>query len=165
MDWFNNREFNFTEEGRKILRNKMLSKKNPMYKIWNTSSKEEKQKWIKKMVIASAKRPTQPEKIMMDIIEKFSLPYKYTGAGTFWITNINPDFVNINGQKTLIEVFGDYWHNRKDTKEFDMKKGIILKKWGWNRIIVWEDELLNSSPLDIVNKIKYEEVRNYAIRE
>lgn len=36
---------------------------------------------------------TKPEKIFEDICSKHNLPFRYTGDASFWIENINPDFV------------------------------------------------------------------------
>lgn len=51
------------------------------------------------------------------------------------------NFVNINGEKICIEIFGDYWHNLPKEKINDENKLKILQKYGWERIIIWEHEL------------------------
>ncbi len=86
---------------------------------------------------------TKPEMKFMRIIRKHNLPYKYTGNGSFWIENINPDFVQTNGKKICIEIWGDYWHNLPKEIKKDEKKLEILQKYGWHRIVIWEHELLN----------------------
>jgi G:T-mismatch repair DNA endonuclease (very short patch repair protein) len=90
---------------------------------------------------------TKPERIFEDICKKQGLPFKYTGNGTFWIHNINPDFVECNGKKIAVEVFGDYWHSpllnyrlREDRTLSYRKK--LLKKYGWKLIVFWETDLL-----------------------
>lgn len=104
-------------------------------------------------------RPTSPEKQFMSLIEKYSLPYKYVGDGKFWIEGINPDFINCDGEKIAVEIFGDYWHDSKKIKglrwsrtEEGRKK--ILAKYGWKCIIIWEKELKNLSDKEILNKIQ-----------
>ena len=109
-----------SETKKRLWKNPLFAEK--MFKIWG-------------------RRPTNPEKQFMNIIGKYNLPYKYTGDGTFWIRGINPDFVNCNGEKICVEVFGDYWHNRKDNKERDVHNLKVLKKYGWKRIVIWEHEL------------------------
>ena len=64
----------------------------------------------------------------------------------FWIENINPDFVESNGRKIAIEVFGDYYHNpllKKGLKWSRTQPGReeIFKKYGWKSLILWEHEI------------------------
>jgi G:T-mismatch repair DNA endonuclease (very short patch repair protein) len=156
MEWnhrigYEIRPFNLTKKGRKILE-KIWSKNG--YKLWFKKTKEEKTQWNKKMRSFQAIRPTKPEKILKDIIDRNKLEYKYTGDGKFWIANINPDFINCNGKKIVLEVFGDYWHNLDKVKIRDEKKLITFKKYGWNRIVLWEKEIYNLSEQEIVNKIE-----------
>lgn len=100
---------------------------------------------------------TYPEILLMMIIDKYRLPYKYVGDGSFWIENINPDFVNTNNEKIIIEVFGDYWHNRPEEIKKDSEKGKLLEEYGWKRIILWERDLNESSFEDVVGFIKKSE--------
>jgi len=89
------------------------------------------------------KYPNKPELKFIQICNQFNLPFKYVGDGKFWIEGINPDFVNCNGQKICVEIWGDYWHNRPDERLKDIKKLEILNKYGWKRIEIWEHELDN----------------------
>lgn len=103
------------------------------------------------------KNKTKPELKLVKIIQKYNLPFKYTGDGSFWIENINPDFIEVNGKKIAIDVFGDYWHNpklRKNIKQNYTEEGRkkVLNKYGWNLLIIWENELKGDENL-IVNKI------------
>ena len=90
---------------------------------------------------------TKPELIFQEICKKNSLPFKYTGDGSFWIHNINPDFVECNGKKIAVEIFGDYWHSpllRQNISYSQTYKGRkkALKKYGWELIMFWETDLL-----------------------
>jgi G:T-mismatch repair DNA endonuclease (very short patch repair protein) len=73
--------------------------------------------------------------------------YKYVGSSDFWIEGLNPDFINCNGQKKIIELFGDYWHNREDSKIRDKKRLKIYKKYGYETLVVWEKELKDMNKL------------------
>ena len=92
---------------------------------------------------------TKPELIFEGICKKLDLPYKYTGDGAFWIHNINPDFVECNGKKVAVEIFGDYWHSPllnyklKERSTLTYRKR-ILKKYGWKLIVFWESDLKRS---------------------
>jgi len=69
------------------------------------------------------------------------------GDGSFVINGFNPDFVNINGQKKIIELFGDYWHRNTQIK--DKKRIKTYNKYGYKVLIVWEHELENINKLKI----------------
>lgn len=76
-------------------------------------------------------RPTSLERQMIHLIEKYHLPYKYTGDGTFLIGYKNPDFVNINGEKICIEVANTFHH----AEDYEEKRKEHFRKWGWKCII------------------------------
>jgi len=66
----------------------------------------------------------------------FPNEWKYVGDGEFWLGRRNPDFMNINGEKKLIEVFGDYWHKGEDGKE----RKRYFAQYGFKTLIIWEHE-------------------------
>lgn len=94
------------------------------------------------------RRPTKPEEQFISLCKKYALPFKYVGNGKFWIENINPDFVNCNGEKIAVEIFGSYWHNPelnpniKYERTFTGRKE-ILRRYGWECIIFWDYEVNN----------------------
>jgi G:T-mismatch repair DNA endonuclease (very short patch repair protein) len=87
----------------------------------------------------------------------FLKEYKFVGNGEIWLSGFNPDFININGQKKIIEFFGDFWHaNPEKYKENDVIHNKLRARDIWkkdkNRIekfdnlgyktsIIWENEL------------------------
>lgn len=97
----------------------------------------------------SSRRPTDIEQRAIDIIEKYSLPYKYTGNGTFQIGGKYPDFVNTNGKKIALDVFGDRWHNPSEIPE----RTAIFAEYGWTLIIIWGHELWSLPELEIVRRL------------
>jgi G:T-mismatch repair DNA endonuclease (very short patch repair protein) len=93
-------------------------------------------------------RPNKPEKKLLELLERI-LPgiMKYTGDGSFWIEGKNPDFVNINGKKQIIEVLGCFWHgcpehfpDTKKQKKFDDRIQ-LFKSFGYSTLGIWECEL------------------------
>lgn len=102
------------------------------------------------------RRPTGPEKELIGIIERHNLPFKYTGDGSFILEGLNPDFVNTNGRKLAIDVFGNYWHTLKADKESYREDGrkAIFSKYGWELIIIWDHELKTLSETAILERIK-----------
>jgi len=98
---------------------------------------------------------TKPELIFIDICTKYNLPFKYTGNGSLWIENINPDFVECNGKKLAVEIFGDYWHSPllnptlKQCRTLPYRKN-VLKQYGWELIVFWESDLIRKDANDFV---------------
>ena len=54
-----------------------------------------------------------------------------------------PDFINVNGQKKIIELFGEYWHPLSD----EPKRKKTFKKFGYKTLVVWGKELSNTQKL------------------
>jgi len=82
--------------------------------------------------------PNKQELKLNSLLEKL-LPreYKFVGDGQFILAGKCPDFVNINGQKKLIELYGDYWHRYDNPQD----RIDLFAKYGWDTLIVWEHEL------------------------
>jgi len=100
---------------------------------------------LKKLAI---EKPNKSELKLKKIIEQHKLPYRYTGDGSVWIGGKNPDFFNVNGQKQLIELFGEPWHPVSDVTE----KINHYKKYGFECLIIWHNELKNEE--ELVKKLK-----------
>jgi len=104
------------------------------------------------------KSRTKPELKLLDIIERHGFPFKYTGDGSFWIGNYNPDFVNCDGKKKIIEVFGDYWHNpsRRGIKLdcTEAGRGQAFAEFGFGMLVIWEHELKTLPEEVIVSKVR-----------
>lgn len=81
-----------------------------------------------------------------DALLKEWLPneYKYVGNRQVIINGKNPDFININGQKKIIELVGEHWHE----KEYEFKRPRIFKGHGYDTLIVWEKELGDTNKLN-----------------
>lgn len=126
---------------------------NPMKRIEvrNKSSKKMKENWKdiefqRRMWKSHNGKPNRPEKILINLFQNNNLPYRYTGDFRFWIEGRNPDFVNVNGQKKVIELFGDYWHDPIRNKKLDSAKTEPAtfdhyRKYGFDCLIIWEKEL------------------------
>lgn len=122
-----------------------------------------KNKWrnekiYKKIIKNMNLKPNIPEKVLINLFKKEKLQYKYVGDGKFWIEGRNPDFINVNGQKKIIELFGDYWHSEKHLKrknKLERSETNTLKhykKYGYSTLIIWERELKNVN--NVLGKIR-----------
>lgn len=58
------------------------------------------------------RKPGALEEKLISLINSNNLPFQYTGNGAFWIGNKNPDFRSQNGKNQVIELLGEYWHQK-----------------------------------------------------
>lgn len=156
-----------TKETDERIRNsteKMKATKKRKYKsgelqVWNKgkknwASKEQLQKALKALI----KRPTKPERLLIELIQKNNLPYRYTGNGAIMIGRRNPDFIH-NSEKKIIEVFGIKYHSKKHaffkinkiktsqgTAKFYNEKGYAL-------LVLWDNEILYCPEEKLLQKI------------
>lgn len=66
-----------------------------------------------------------------------------------------PDFANCDGKKEVIELFGDYWHTKKEKMYWhytELGRIMAYNSFGYNCLIIWEHELNDSEA--VVSKIK-----------
>ena len=91
---------------------------------------------------ATRNKQNKSEKLLNRLLQTF-LPkeYKFVGDGKVIIDGFCPDFININGQKKIIEFFGNYWHNKPEVVERDKRRLITYKKYGYKTLIIWGQEL------------------------
>lgn len=93
-------------------------------------------------------RPNKPESVVRSMLNKmFPGEYRYSGDGSFIVDGLNPDFVNINGQKKVIEVFGEQYHDPNHavraishrSTEAGRKK--VFARFGYKMLVVWSKEI------------------------
>ncbi len=113
-----------------------------MRKVWK--NKEHREKTLRASMLGRKIKPNKPEKQLNKLLSKL-LPneYKFVGDGKVIIGGFCPDFINCNGQKKIIEHYGDYWHTIKNRIERDKRRIVVYKKYGYKTLIVWEHELKN----------------------
>ena len=86
------------------------------------------------------KRPTSYEQKIIDLIEEYNLPFRYVGDGQAIIEYKNPDFINTNGQKILIETYSIFWHKSGYEKE----RTKIFADYGYKTIFLNDNDLCYS---------------------
>jgi len=111
---------------------------------------EFRERGLRNLIGASRVRPTGIERRMRTLLDaRFPGEWKYVGNGEVIIGNKNPDFVNINGRKAVIEVFGDYWHSEEKTgvplDQHAADRITHFAKYGFNCLVIWEHEMHNKS--------------------
>jgi G:T-mismatch repair DNA endonuclease (very short patch repair protein) len=112
-----------------------------------------------KMLQGSIKRPTKPERQMDNLLQcHFPNEWRYTGNGEIIIAGLNPDFININGRKEIIEVFGEAFHDPEHSfmkvpyRAQEEGRRAIYDSYGFKMLVVWASEL--REPLTVVEKVR-----------
>jgi hypothetical protein len=104
--------------------------------------------WRRRNLESCMKKPSGPERKLIDIIKRHHLPFQYTGNGKIIIGTLNPDFVHNDGEKKVIEVFGRVFHdpevsfkNEVPWKRQPFGRMAYYAQYGYNCLILWDDEL------------------------
>jgi len=149
-----------TKETRLKMSEAMKGKNNPFYGRHHT--KESIIKMRKKQIETYLKAPFKRDKInksekrLNKILNKlFPKEYKFVGNSKIWIGNFNPDFINCNGQKKIIEFYGDYWHNLPNYKKRDKRRLKEYSRLGYSTLVIWEHELKIENKENLINRLKY----------
>jgi len=101
---------------------------------------------VRKML--TCQKPNRSERELQSLCEQHNLPFKYVGNGEFILGGKCPDFVNVNGKKQLIELFGECWHDIFDIA----RRKEHFRQYGFDTLIIWEEELKDQKKL--VKKLK-----------
>lgn len=128
-------------------------------KQWASYTDKQRRQHILNSLKGIAIRPTKPEIIVGDYLEEhFSGEWKYNGdcSCNVIIGGKIPDFININGKKAVIEVFGRYWHDTtRHPKRLSAEKlKAHYAKFGFDCIVIWEDECNNLDRIFSNYKVK-----------
>lgn len=93
--------------------------------------------------VLAIRRPNKKEVALLEVIQGLSLPYSYVGDGQFILGGKCPDFLNTNGQKKLIELWGNFWHRGQNPQD----RTDYFAQYGFQTLVIWENELCNPSLL------------------
>ena len=110
---------------------------------------EQRDALLQALYKAWARKPNRLELRFQAVLDElFPDEYIYVGNGGLLIDGKCPDFTNINGQKKLIEVYGDYWHRMDDPQE----RIDHFAKFGFQTLVLWESEV-NSDLAAVIDKL------------
>ena len=114
-------------------------------KFWDNISEEEAKERVMKS-FRKRVRPTYPEKILGEWLEcHYPKEWQYNGNGNsgLVIGRKVPDFININGEKAVIEMFGEYWHNVDKFPDRMTEDELVVyySQWGFKCLVLWEKEV------------------------
>jgi len=115
------------------------------FKKGHKESSEVKERRMKNVMRGLAVKPNQKEKQLHSFLQcllpqEFALNVK---AEIMILGGKIPDFVNVNGQKKIIELYGNYWHKHDNPQD----RIDYFKQFGWDTLIIWEKELKDESLL------------------
>jgi len=104
-----------------------------------------KERTLRRMLKGVRSRPTNPERAVQVILDQhFPGEWKYVGDGEVIIGGKNPDFVNVNGRKACLDVFGDWWHGEQRTgipnEQAVAERIAHFAGYGFRCVVLWEDE-------------------------
>lgn len=123
--------------------------------------RDSREKRIKSILKALNKRPNKLEQRLIEISEKYKLPYRYSGDGSVIIAGVNPDFINCDGDKKVIEIFGIAFHDPQKTflaqisliKQEEYRKAIYASL-GFDCLVLWDTELDQMPDEQVATTIK-----------
>jgi len=98
-------------------------------------------------------KPNKTELRFTDFLDThFPGEWKYVGDGKAKVVigGKVPDWMNINGKKKLIELYGDYYHQGDNPQD----KMDIYAEFGFDCLVIWEHELKEKSEEELVEIIK-----------
>lgn len=100
--------------------------------------------------------PNKPERLLIDILNELKVEFTYSGDFSIMVGGKSPDFIN-QDRKKIIEFFGIYWHGEERTgqkkEEHERNRIEHFLKYGYDTLIIWEDELNN------IEGIKYKIIK------
>ncbi len=121
------------------------------------SDKDRASRHVEAIARGMQTKPNIPETTILNILnEYFPEQWRYTGDGGMILGGLIPGFVNVNGKKAIIEVFGDYWHKERVRKFEDTEQGRIeaFAEFGYNTLILWEKDIKRLPKELLVERIK-----------
>lgn len=99
--------------------------------------------------------PNKLETKFIALCRDYRLPFKFVGDGSILFESLNPDFIDTDGSKKLIEIFGDFYHNEKAPfRRWEHVRRKVFKKYGFDLLVIWEHELKEASNEQIMEKVK-----------
>ena len=101
-------------------------------------SEATRKKWMISMQKALHMQPNQSEQRLYALLDElYPDQWAFVGDWSMVIAGKNPDFVNVNGRKLIIELFGDYWHKGQNPQD----RINTFAVFGFHTLVIWESEL------------------------
>ena len=117
--------------------------KHPKKSTLKKKSKAMKARWqeaefVQKQMKARGVKPNKAELKFAGLLNTwFPGVFKFVGDGQVILAGKCPDFINTNGKKQLIELYGNYWHRGQNPQE----RINLFAQFGYDTLVIWEREL------------------------
>ena len=102
------------------------------------------------------KTPNLAEQYLLYLIKRNGFRYRFVGDRSFLIDELNPDFLHTGGDKKVIELFGEYWHDPARTGlpelKTEMGRRTYYRERGYRLLVIWYGEL-SDNPQGVVDKV------------
>lgn len=95
---------------------------------------------IKRRCIGQLKHPNKSEMKLFNILQEIHPGYiQFVGYddGRIKIAGLEPDFIFVDGQRKLIEHFGNHWHKPEEERT----RINHFREAGWDCLVIWDYEL------------------------
>lgn len=107
----------------------------------------------RKARLALQVKPTKTEASVISFCQKYRIPLKYVGDGQVWLAGRNPDFIDSNGRKVVVEIFGEYWHSPIKNPAVSLRRTYsatqeAYQDYGFDCFIAWEYQLRNEDAIE-----------------
>lgn len=121
------------------LNEKQRGVNHPMYGkhpvAWN-KGKPLSSEHLRNVLKANAVKPNKAELRLLSILQRVNPAWRYVGDGSLVIDGKCPDFWD--GDKGLVELFGDYWHEGENPQD----RVAFFAERGYSCRVIWEHELV-----------------------
>ena len=98
-------------------------------------------------------KPNMAEQRLLSLLDDlYPGDWRFVGDGQVILGGLNPDFINCNGKKLIIELFGAHWHQDITGPRSETGRADAFRAFGYKTLIVWEKELGHKSLL--ITKIR-----------
>jgi len=84
-------------------------------------------------------RPTSFERFVIDLIHKYSLPFRYVGDGSCIINYVNPDFIATDDAKYIIETYTSWCH----PVDYEKTRAERFSKMGYKTLFLGDSDIRN----------------------
>lgn len=132
-----------------------------------------KERWedaefVKKMMIARNIKPNKLEQFVGNVLQKhYPDEWKFNGDGSCGVVlnGLIPDFINVNGEKKVIEVFGEAFHNPEKAfmevtwKRQEFGRKAVFAQLGFNCVVLWGEEIKKHGEEYIISMINEEGIK------
>ena len=103
-------------------------------RLWENENYRERV--LKHSLKGLLKRPTSLEGKLIELIQRYDLPFRYCGNGSEIIGGFNPDFIETAGRKLLIETANRFHH----PENYEKQRYAIFAKRGFRTLFLWWED-------------------------